>query len=218
MGQPNYHFAAHYRWLTIQHLNVVIQGDVVLDVGCDDGYFLSQQVGKFKVGVDLRPRVRPNEDMSVVQADGCRLPFADASFATVFAFDVIEHIPDDNAFIASLTRVLASNGRLWLSTPSDKPWHSWLPWLARRAMRSWGHQRMGYDVDDLVGRFPSGYRVQAKLWNASSFRFLYPLVRVLWSLSPTLARLSARLCFEIDRRLPNGRDHIFLEITRDGEN
>jgi SAM-dependent methyltransferase len=179
MEQLDCHFAAYYRWLTIQHLDIVIQDDTVLEVGCDDGYFLSRQAGKLKFGVDLRPRVPPGQDVFVVQADGCNLPFADASFSNMFAFDVIEHVPDDNAFIISLTRVLASNGRLWLSTPSDKSWYSWLPWLTRRAMESWDHQRMGYDVDDLVGRFPPGYHVQVTLWNASSFRFLYPLIRAL---------------------------------------
>jgi len=213
--QYNPHFAAYYRWLILtHHLGIRTQADSMLDVGCDDGYFLSQQVGPLKVGVDLQPRVSSSSALSVVQADGCTLPLADKSFSAVFAFDIIEHVLDDDVFIASLTRVLEPGGHLWLSTPTDTS-YLFPAWLTRRAMSHWGHQRVGYDVDDLVNRFPSGYLIQVTLWNALTFRFSYMLLRVLSSLSLALARLGARLCFEIDRRLPKGHDHIFLEVVRE---
>lgn len=213
--QYNPHFAAYYRWLILtHHLGIRIQTDSMLGVGCDDGYFLSQQVGPLKTGVDLQPCVSSSSDLSVIQADGCVLPFADKSFPAVFAFDIIEHVLDDDVFIASLTRVLEPGGHLWLSTPTDTS-YLFPAWLTRRAMSHWGHQRVGYDVDDLVRRFPQDCHVRVTLWNASSFRFSYVLLRVLSSLSPALARLGAHLCFEIDRRLPKGHDHIFLEIVRE---
>jgi SAM-dependent methyltransferase len=208
-------FTAYYRWLTLKcYLDTEFQTDSVLDVGCGDGYFLSKRAERFRVGVDLQPRLLTDDGLSVVQADGCMLPFADESFPLILALDIIEHIPDDNALIASLTRVLAPGGRIWLSTPSDT-WNLILPWLTRRAMRSWGHQRAGYDVDDMVTRFPSGYSMQATLWSELSLRFFYVPLRLLSMLSPALARLGARLCFEVDRRLSGGCDHIFLEVIRD---
>lgn len=211
----NPHFAAYYRWLILtHHLKIHIQADSILDVGCDDGYFLSHQEGRLKVGMDLQPRMLPNGDLSIVQADGCASPFADGSFSVVLAFDVIEHIPDDDAFITSITRVLAPGGRLWLSTPTDTS-YIFPAWLTRRAMKGWGHHRVGYNVDDLVSRFPPNYHVQVTLWNATSLRFLFLVLRLLRVLSPALACFCARLCFEVDRRLPNGRDHIFLEVVRE---
>lgn len=214
--QPNPHFASYYRWLILTyHLRVnKVNAASILDVGCDDGYFLLKQVGRFKVGVDIHPRLRPTNELSVVQADGCKLPFADNSFSVVFALDVIEHVPDDNAFIASITRVLAPGGHLWLSTPTNTA-RIFPPWLTYRAMKRWGHQRIGYDVKDLVKRLPSGYRVRATLWNATSIRLLYVPLWILNALSFTLACFLTRICFEIDRRLPRGHDHIFLELIRE---
>jgi hypothetical protein len=81
-------------------------------------------------------------------------------------------------------------------------------------MCGWGHQRVGYDVEDLVKRFPPSCQVQVTLWNAWSFRLLYVLLWMLSRLSPYVARLGARVCFEIDQRLPGGHDHIFLRVTR----
>lgn len=209
------HFATYYRWLILtHHLGVKLQADSILDVGCNDGHFLSGQAGRIKVGVDIRPRLSPDGDQSIVQADGCLLPFADGSFSAILTIDVIEHVLDDNAFIASITRVLARGGHLWLSTPTETA-HIFPAWLMHLAMKGWGHQRVGYDVDDLVRRFPPGYHVQATLWNATSFRLSYVLLRVLRMLSPSLSCFLARLCFEIDRRLSGRCDHIFLHITRE---
>jgi len=209
------HFASYYRWLIVsRHLQVRATGNPILDVGCDDGFFLSQQTSTVKVGVDLQPRALSGEGLSVVQADGCRLPFASGAFETVFAFDIIEHIADDWAFLAALLRMLAPGGRLWLSTPTEDSF-LFPAFLTRRAMRQWGHQRVGYNVDTLLQHIPAGYQTQARVWSATAFRHTYFLLRILAMLSPALARWGAGLCFEIDRRLSQGRDHIFLEVVRE---
>jgi SAM-dependent methyltransferase len=132
----------------------------------------------------------------------------------VVTFDVLEHIPDDNAFLASMTRVLAPGGCLWLSTPAHN-WRFFPGWLMPRAMRSWGHQRVGYVPDELIGRLPSGYSSCLKMWTSFCFRHAYLALRVLWSISPLGARLGARLCFAVDRHLRGPGDHIYLCVTRD---
>ena len=208
------HFASHYRQLILtRHLGIKIQANSILDVGCDDGHFLSQQSGQLRVGLDLRPRVTPHDDLLVVQADGCTLPFTDQSFSTIFAFDIIEHILDDATFIASLLRALAPGGQLWLSTPTDTS-YLFPAWLTRRAMNGWGHYRVGYNVDDLISHFSPGFFVQINLWNAWSFRHCYWILWGLAKISSPLAWFCARLCFEVDRLLPTGHDHIFLQIIR----
>ena len=214
MSTNNPHFAAYYRWLILtRHLGISIDADSILDVGCDDGFFLSQQQGCLCVGVDLAPRVAPHAKLSVIRADGCRLPFRNAVFSAVVAFDVLEHIQDDDTFLASITRVLAPGGRLWLSTPA-KNWRLSPGFLMPRAMRSWGHQRVGYDPIELIKRLPSGYPARLTMWNSFWFRHAYLLLRLLWSVSPHLSRCGATLCFAIDRHLKGG-DHIYLIITRE---
>jgi hypothetical protein len=81
-------------------------------------------------------------------------------------------------------------------------------------MRSWGHKRAGYRADELLSCFPDQYHVDAIHWNETCLRLLYVPLRVLRVLSPFLSRFVARLCFEVDSRLPKGRDHILVRATR----
>jgi len=87
-----------------------------------------------EVGPGLRPRLplattvfldasRPAADSlrargaRALLGDVTRLPFRDASFAVVAAFDIIEHVSDDLRVFAELDRVLAPAGELLLSVP-----------------------------------------------------------------------------------------------------
>lgn len=54
-------------------------------------------------------------------ADGARLPFPDGAFDRIIAAEVMEHIPDDEAAIAEVARVLRPGGTLAVTVPS------WLP-------------------------------------------------------------------------------------------
>lgn len=208
------HFAAYYRWLILtRHLGLQVRTeDKILDVGCDDAFFLSQQRARLRVGVDLKPRTLPHNTLYVVTADACALPFADESFSVVFAFDVIEHISNDASFIASIIRVLSKGGILWLSVPANKPYFLSV-WLTRWLMGRWGHKRIGYDVEELLNLFPPDYSIYPVCWNTYSFRWLYVLLWLVSKISRPLARLGARLCFEVDKHL-TGNDHIFLKIVR----
>lgn len=54
-----------------------------------------------------------------------QLPFADASFDLICAFDVIEHVDDDQRALAELSRVAAPAATLLLSVPLHPKW--WTP-------------------------------------------------------------------------------------------
>lgn len=54
----------------------------------------------------------------LVGADAERLPFADGTFDVVVSSDVIEHLPDVEAHVAEVARVLAPEGRYYLKTPN----------------------------------------------------------------------------------------------------
>jgi SAM-dependent methyltransferase len=56
-----------------------------------------------------------------LRGDATRLPFADGSFDIVITSEVLEHIQDDVAVIAEMTRVLAPGGTLAATVPSWFP-------------------------------------------------------------------------------------------------
>ncbi|RPH97908.1 MAG: class I SAM-dependent methyltransferase [Lysobacterales bacterium] len=89
---------------------------------------------RLEVGPGLRPRLPLEEtqfvDMSVpalakLRARGANtvlglvssLPFPDGTFDLVCAFDIIEHVDDDDDALAELSRVAAPRARLLLSVP-----------------------------------------------------------------------------------------------------
>lgn len=88
-----------------------------LDVGSADGPSVAwMRRGQQHVTLDIFP------DGLVAGEGVCgsatALPFADAVFDVVSAFDVVEHCADDNTAISELVRVLAPGGRLLLSVPA----------------------------------------------------------------------------------------------------
>lgn len=69
------------------------------------------------------------------------LPFCDAAFQVVCAFEVLEHIPEDQATIAEIARVLRPGGAFFVSVPVD-------PGLYTGFDRVCGHVRR-YDAEAL---------------------------------------------------------------------
>jgi len=63
-------------------------------------------------------RVAELADAEVLAYDGGRLPFDDAAFDVIESMDVIEHTPDDLAYVRELRRVLAPGGVILLVTPN----------------------------------------------------------------------------------------------------
>ena len=98
----------------------------VLDAGCGAGYgsALLAQTAERVVGVDWSPDAlayarahygAPN--LEFVQADVLALPFRDASFDVVCAFETIEHTDDEQALLREVARVLRPSGAFIVSTP-----------------------------------------------------------------------------------------------------
>ncbi len=104
-----------------------IVGQRVLEVGFGDGYGMAYlaKAARELVGVDIAPgnvpRAQakyPAPNLTFQQFDGLRLPFSEGEFDAVFAFQVIEHIPQLQLipWLTEIRRVLKEGGHFYLST------------------------------------------------------------------------------------------------------
>lgn len=116
------------------------RGKDVLDLACGVGYGSAHLAvaARTVVGVDrdggaidyARTRY-PARNVEYVAADATALPFAAASFDTVCSFETIEHLPDRDAYLTEVVRVLRPQGTYIVSTPHaqrtieapDNPYH-----------------------------------------------------------------------------------------------
>lgn len=89
----------------------------VLDVGSADGPSVGWMTGRHeRFTVDVLPEgLVPGYG---VRGSATELPFADAAFDVVGAFDVVEHCESEEQALAELSRVLAPGGRLLLAVPA----------------------------------------------------------------------------------------------------
>lgn len=107
------------------------KGKKVLNVGCFIGYGETRIFSQAKeiIAIDSdaealefahQNRFIPNAKFEKV--DARRLPFSNATFDTVIAFQIIEHIPpmEVHSFLEEVRRVLKEKGLLFVVTPNRK--------------------------------------------------------------------------------------------------
>ncbi|HEY2773483.1 MAG TPA: class I SAM-dependent methyltransferase [Candidatus Binatia bacterium] len=95
----------------------------ILDIGCGAGanaLELSRfgRVTAADRSLEALAFVRSRGVDDVVAAEAPQLPFRDASFDIVTAYDVIEHVDDDRGFVRELARVLVPGGALAVHVPA----------------------------------------------------------------------------------------------------
>ena len=117
----NEHFA---RYL---YARMFCSGKIVLDTGCGVGYgsLYLAECARGVVGVDNDPatiqyaRSRYCGDNTHYVVGDCQsLPFPRESFQVVTSFELIEHLPDADAYLAEVLRVLEPKGLFLVSTPN----------------------------------------------------------------------------------------------------
>jgi SAM-dependent methyltransferase len=131
----SYHFAKMERSLTL-----AAPHGLVLDAGCGDGIDLANQAqreGVEVIGVELSDggclasyeRTRRLARAHVVQADLCRLPFADGTFDFAYSYGVLHHLGVPERGLRSVVRVLRSGARVVAYLYEDFSERSvWLRW------------------------------------------------------------------------------------------
>jgi SAM-dependent methyltransferase len=90
----------------------------VLDLGCGTGHSFDELAPRETVGVDVSEPALRGQQRETHVADMRRLPFADGSFQAVISSHSIEHVPDPDAVLAEVVRVLEPAGRAVLATPN----------------------------------------------------------------------------------------------------
>jgi SAM-dependent methyltransferase len=113
---------ARYRWAA-----AIMSGGRILDAGCGLAYgtkMLSQSGGDEVIGVDLASAVLDSvradmpANVRLEVGDVRDLPYQDDSFDVVVCFEVIEHLDEPGVALDELTRVLAPDGLLLVSSPN----------------------------------------------------------------------------------------------------
>lgn len=91
------------------------EGRDVLEVGCGTGLVLERLAGfaKRAEGIDLSPGMLEHarsRGLAVQQGNATELPFEDESFDVVCSFKVLAHVPDLQAALLEMARVLRPGG------------------------------------------------------------------------------------------------------------
>jgi 2-polyprenyl-3-methyl-5-hydroxy-6-metoxy-1,4-benzoquinol methylase len=120
-------------------LALVGYGKRVLDVGCSSGYLARPLVerGCVVIGIERDPDAAEAAldvcaDVLVGDVEELDLPFQSGSFDVVLCGDLVEHLRDPETFLSRVRPLLASEGRLLLTTPNVANWALRLNLLAGR--------------------------------------------------------------------------------------
>lgn len=129
----------------LEMADVLKPGMPILEIGTGTGGMLSHLI---KTGLDVRgveinaqhiaKSIELFGDLPVTKVDGVELPFDDDSFDAVIGFDVFEHIPDSDAHLREVTRVLRPGGKYLMQTP-NKWTNTVFETIRHRSLTSWRH-------------------------------------------------------------------------------
>ena len=101
------------------------KGRRVLDIACGEGYgaaALAQAGASSVIGVDIAEEAclhaHRKYGIDARQGNAEAIPLPDASVDLIVSFETLEHLNDPPAFLAECVRILATGGRLIVSTPN----------------------------------------------------------------------------------------------------
>jgi SAM-dependent methyltransferase len=203
-------------------------GKPVLDVASGAGFGLQllKQAGACPIGLDydaqaLRQVRRLEAKARLVHADATCLPFQAHSLDLVVSFETIEHVPDAQALVSEIRRVLKPGGQLVLSTPNrafgPEERHTQNPFHVREftANELRDLLRASFDAVQVYGQRPSpAYRYVPYLMVEPS----YEPAAVVWKLMtrlPFSIRNSLALMVSGRQFYPSEEDYDFVADSYD---
>jgi SAM-dependent methyltransferase len=140
---------------------------LILDLGSGGGrnsaYLRTKFPGAHVVALDLSfircSSCRQANGAAVVCGDAMRLPFPDDSFDMVLSTQVIEHVPDDRAFVEESGRILKKEGTMMISSVLRLP-HGWYFYRHRgRWVLDPTHVREYRSREQFLSLFGGGFRL-----------------------------------------------------------
>jgi ubiquinone/menaquinone biosynthesis C-methylase UbiE len=157
-----------------------VRGQRVADIACGTGYGtqLLAQAGATSVhGVDLsldavefarKHYPATNAQFSAASAEALTL-FADGVFDFVVSFETIEHLPNVDAYLNEMFRILRPGGKFLVSTPDRRIGSVFYRWTKRPANRF--HVRE-YTLNEMLALLSGKFRVEAVYGQAYVSRWL----------------------------------------------
>lgn len=198
-----------HNWLVLKINNASLLDHVhlmrgcVIDLGCGEAPYKEEieEIADQYIAVDWPASRHDASRVDVFTDISKSLPFRDSAADTVVAFQVLEHIPEPELFLAECFRILRSGGTLFLTTP--------FMWHVHEAPDDY-YRFTRYGLDYLLKK--SGF-IEIEIKEATGFwqmlvlklnyhttRFAWGPLRVLWIpvwwlgqiLSPVLDRFDKR--------------------------
>jgi ubiquinone/menaquinone biosynthesis C-methylase UbiE len=195
-SNPVLDYEQQVRSRAVLDLLAAAPGDIVLDVGCGNARDLIPilHAGARVVGIDLSEgmirQARADlaaarfRDVELAVGDATRLTYPNESFGKLLCSEVIEHIPDADAALGEMARVLKPGGTLVISTPNRRSWYGCDRYLFTHVLRrTWNHPfdnwRTMPELRWLLERHGFEVRVAKTVCYLPGFLLTYPLPRAL---------------------------------------
>lgn len=116
----------------------LVKNKQVLDIACGSGYgtdILAKAGAAKIIGVDIDKETITNNQQRYQQAniefkvgDAGKIDLADKSLDIITSFETIEHLPEIEAYLKELTRIIKDDGLVFISTPNIEVSHEKNPW------------------------------------------------------------------------------------------
>jgi len=172
-------------------------GETTLDIGCGNARDIIPilRAGARIVGVDLSEGMihqarrelaaAGHRDVDLAVGDATQLKYPSASFDKILCSEVIEHVPDADAAVSEMCRVLKPGGTLVISTPNRSSWYGFDRFVVWRHVlrRPWNHPfdnwRTMRDLCALLERHGFQIQTTTTVCYLPGFILTYRLPRVL---------------------------------------
>ena len=174
------------------------RSDLILDVGCGDGYqmfFIAKHV-QHAIGIDTSFYKLKEAKMRVKEADFIRatvqkLPFQPAAFNKVLCLELLEHVEDPSKALNEIDLVLKKGGTLIVSVPYRERIRMIQCVHCGKLTPLWGHLH-SFDEEKLSSLLPRNYSVLRREYigtPVSSYLVFSHCPTRLWKIIDNLSRL-----------------------------